>query len=154
MITWFVAWLTLDERRVEQKRNGLAPCITHQSYQPTTKFGDNITNKVLDLYTTLLTSTFFRISVVGFCLIFLGFGVYGWISIKNVFYVLKMVPSDSYLTKQRNLLLEEYPNDGWVIDVYSGEIKANDLENIDQLVKGLKKLQIENTFIKGKSRSF
>ena len=151
MVTWFVAWLTLDERRVEKKRNGLIPCITHQSYQPTAKFGENLTNKVLDLYTTLLTSTFLRILVICICLTFFGFGIYGWISIDQVFHFYKMVPSDSYLTKYRNIYDKEYPHDGWAIDVYSGEIKANHLENINKLVKGLQNLQIENNFIKGKS---
>ena len=150
MVTWFVAWLVLDERRVEKKRNGLIPCITHQSYQPTAKYGEKITNKVLDIYTTLLTSTVLRMIVIGCCIIFLGFGIYGWISIEQVFHVLKMLPSDSYLTKYRNIYEKEYPHDGWVIDVYSGEIKANQLENINQLVDGLNELQIETTFIKGK----
>ena len=29
-ITWFVALLTIDERRVEQKRNGCCCCFIHQ----------------------------------------------------------------------------------------------------------------------------
>ena len=28
-VTWFIAWMTLDERRVAAKRNGVLPCITH-----------------------------------------------------------------------------------------------------------------------------
>ena len=25
--TWFVAWLSLDERRIQARRNGLCPCV-------------------------------------------------------------------------------------------------------------------------------
>ena len=153
MMTWFVAWLTLDQRRVEKKRNGLIPCITHKSYEPSTEFGDKLTNKVLDIYTTLLTSTVLRILVIVCCLTFFGFGIYGWISIDQVFYFYKLAPSDSYLTKYRKIYDKDYPDDGWPVDVYSNEIKANHLQNINQLVKGLKDLKNEKSFIKGKSKN-
>lgn len=30
-VSWLVAWLVLDERRIENNKNGLLPCIVHQS---------------------------------------------------------------------------------------------------------------------------
>ena len=32
--SWFVAWLTVDQRRVGQRRNGLIPCIVHEDKKP------------------------------------------------------------------------------------------------------------------------
>ena len=32
--TWFVAWFTLDQRRIEARRDGLLPCYTHRRWTP------------------------------------------------------------------------------------------------------------------------
>ena len=32
--TWFVAWFTLDQRRIEARRDGLVPCYTHRDWTP------------------------------------------------------------------------------------------------------------------------
>ena len=32
--SWFVAWMTLDELRIEGKRDGLVPCIVHRNWIP------------------------------------------------------------------------------------------------------------------------
>ena len=31
-VSWFVAWLVLDEKRIGNNRNGVLPCITHQKH--------------------------------------------------------------------------------------------------------------------------
>ena len=149
MVTWFVAWLTLDERRVENGRNGLIPCITHQKHQNTEQCGASLTGRVLDIYTSVLTSTVIRVVIIVSCTIFLVFGIYGWLSIQQVFHSLKMLPSDSYLTQYRNIYDTDYPDNGWAVDIYSSEIAAKDLENINKLVIGLKDLEDKDTFIKG-----
>ena len=32
--TFFVAWLSLDQRRVESNRNGVIPCYVHRDWKP------------------------------------------------------------------------------------------------------------------------
>ena len=32
--TWFFAWFSLDQRRIEDKRNGTIPCFVHKNYTP------------------------------------------------------------------------------------------------------------------------
>ena len=34
MITWFLAWMTIDQRRLEDKRNAFAPCIKYEDWKP------------------------------------------------------------------------------------------------------------------------
>ncbi len=34
--SWFVAWMTLDHIRIQQKRDGLFPCIVHENWEPPT----------------------------------------------------------------------------------------------------------------------
>ena len=33
-ITWFVAWMYLDEKRILSGRSGLVPCVSLQNYKP------------------------------------------------------------------------------------------------------------------------
>ena len=141
MLTWFIACLTLDQRRSENSRNSLIPCIVHKSQDNTTeKWGDKVEEKIWSTCSKLLTSTVLRIFVIISCFTCLGFGVYGCISIDQAFDALKMLPSSSYLTHFHSLYDKDYPNDGWVADVYSSKIGVEDLENIDKLVSGLKDL--------------
>ena len=150
MLTWFVACLTLDQRRVEQRRNGLIPCIVHKSKDDTTeRWGDKVLEEIWGTYRKLLSSTVLRIFVIISCLTCLGFGVHGWISINQVFDALKMLPSGSYLTHFHSIYDKDYPKDGWIADVYSGKVGAEDLENIDKLISGLKDLEHQKMYIKG-----
>ncbi len=32
-ITWFVAWATLDEKRIREKRDGILPCLTLETWE-------------------------------------------------------------------------------------------------------------------------
>ncbi len=32
--SWFVAWLSIDQRRIEERRNGIVPCIVHEKFEP------------------------------------------------------------------------------------------------------------------------
>ena len=32
--TWFIAWFSLDQRRVEERRDGLIVCYIHKDYTP------------------------------------------------------------------------------------------------------------------------
>ena len=34
LATWFVAWFSIDQWRIEDGRNGSAPCIRHQDFKP------------------------------------------------------------------------------------------------------------------------
>ena len=34
MITWFLAWMTIDQKRMEDKRNAFAPCVKYEEWQP------------------------------------------------------------------------------------------------------------------------
>merc|ERR1712227_973982 len=42
-VSFFIAWLSLDEKRIEESRNGIIFCYVHENFQPsqlTTSFMD------------------------------------------------------------------------------------------------------------------
>jgi predicted RND superfamily exporter protein len=148
-VSWFVAWMTLDEQRVEAGRDGLLPCIVHQDFQPSdcSKFEVGLT--VMKYYAKLLSSSVFKVITILITVSLLAFGAWGWCQIKQKFDPILLLPSESYLREWIRVQQDFYPDDGWVADVYSGEISYKDLESIDTLVSELEYLQKDGRTLKG-----
>ena len=149
-VTWFTAWLTLDERRIEMGGDGIIPCYTHQHYDPQDNFSlDMIITRVKSVYQSLLGSSVYKMIVIMISLVLFGFGVYGWIEIKQIFYPFLLMPSDSYLRQWISNHKQLYPDDGWAASIYSGPVSASDLDNIDTMVTGLETLSAERRHVRG-----
>ena len=84
-VSWFVAWMSIDEERVENKRNGIVPCIIHNEFQPVNCLNFDLGAVVLKLYTKLLSSTIFKILILISTVAFLGVGAWGWSKMKQKF---------------------------------------------------------------------
>ena len=69
--------------------------------------------------------------------------------IRQIFYPFLLMPSDSYLRQWIRAHNDFYPNEGYVTDVYSGEVTFTDLETIDSLVTGLERLEAEGEYLRG-----
>jgi len=148
-VSWFVAWMTLDEERVGHGRNGIIPCIVHKDFQPATCLNFDLGAAVVKLYSKLLSSTIFKILILMMTLIFVGIGSWGWIDIKQKFDPFLLLPSDSYLREWIRAQNNFYPEDGWVASVYSGKISYKDLNEIDALVSDLEELQNTGLSLRG-----
>ena len=136
----------MDEKRIENGRSGLIPCIVHQSYSPST--AQSIVDTFKSSYIKLLGSAFYKAVIILISLTCLGFGIYGWIEIKQIFYPFLLMPSDSYLRQWIRTHKDNYPDEGWVADMYSGEVSFSDLEAIDDLVTGLQRLEVEGDYLR------
>merc|ERR1719228_1457070 len=68
---------------------------------------------------------------------------------KQKFDPVLLLPSESYLREWITVQTEYYPQDGWVADVYSGEISYKDLENIETLVADLEYLIDDGKTLRG-----
>ena len=82
-ISWFTAWLALDERRITAGRDGVLPCLVHRDHSPHPAAGDDLGARAKLLYTRLLASPLYKTLVILASLTALGFGVYGWIEIRQ-----------------------------------------------------------------------
>jgi len=140
-VSWFVAWMTLDEQRVESGRDGLLPCIVHKDFQPSACSNFETGVVVMKYYAKLLTSTIFKVLIVILTATLLAFGVWGWTGIKQKFDPVLLLPSESYLREWIRVQQEFYPQNGWGAEVYSGELSFKDLSSIEDLVTGLENLQ-------------
>merc|ERR1711915_77571 len=61
-ISWFVAWLVLDEQRVSTQSNALLPCVRHKDYKPDLH-KDN-TSLFIRKYSSLLSSSLFKFIIL------------------------------------------------------------------------------------------
>ena len=75
-ISWFVAWMSLDEKRISAGGDGLLPCIVHQDYKPPACSERNYGDWIVKKYGNLLSSVIFKIIVIVFTFGLLGFGIW------------------------------------------------------------------------------
>ena len=149
MVSWFVAWLTIDQRRIQARQNGILPCITHSAPTQTESSLSSWSEKVKEGYTSWLSSSLYRVLVMVTAIILLGGGIWGWINIQQIFIPALMMPSDSYLREWIRAHETYYPQAGWEAQVYSGHLGQEDLGSIERLVSGLEGLEEDGRYVRG-----
>ena len=151
-VSWFVAWMSLDERRIATGRDGLLMCVVHKDYKPSPCCKQNLGDVVVKKYAKLLSSVIFKFLVIVFTLGMLGFGIWGSILIRQKFDPVLLLPSDSYLREWLNVHDELYPDNGWGAEIYTAEFDHSDLYKFEELTNNLEELKNTRTHIRGKSK--
>jgi len=143
-LSWFTAWLVIDERRKAAGRNGIIPCVQHpEDYTPqgiTLKKLPVIKEKLWVVYEKVTANWLYKLIVVLISSGVLSVGILGWTRIVHKFDPVLLLPAESYLRHWVDLQFEFYPSHGWSADIYSGPVLHTDLDNIDNLVAGLKEV--------------
>lgn len=121
VVTFFVAVLTIDERRVEQKRNGLAPCIKHGSSTPVwePKF---MLRFLHNLYKNFILTKIGKIVVICMVIGFTAIGVERLMNIKQKFDPMWFIPSRTYFYQYVEQHRTFYPDRGYEAGVYMGSM--------------------------------
>merc|ERR1712107_787046 len=81
-ITWFVALLTIDEQRIEKRRNACFCCFVHRRNEATTDEPSNIrassfTSKCFQMLAKAQTLPLTKTCILTVTSMLLGFGIYG-----------------------------------------------------------------------------
>ena len=150
MVTWFTAWLSLDEKRISAGQNGLLPCLSHTPTATPGQTGSLVagwTDRLRDLYISCLSSLLYRSVVLLTTLLLLVLGVWGWTHIRQFFNFNLLMPSDSYLREWIRVHEANYPLADRDAQIYSGPLDQSDLSSIDSLVRGLEALQEDGTYV-------
>jgi len=144
-VSWFVAWMSLDESRVIAGRDGLIPCIIHKQHHPSKNTEKSPVSRI---YSKMLSSLVFKVLTVITSVACLILGVWGWSEMRQEFDVILLMPSDSYLRKWIRVYERDYPDNGWDAEVYSGHLSHKDLTSIDKLVMELEALRDEKLYLR------
>nr|XP_033338744.1 NPC intracellular cholesterol transporter 1-like isoform X2 [Megalopta genalis] len=122
-ITFYVAFFTLDAKRIENKRNSILPWIVHENFaqkfvssqeEPASKF-------ITKLYTNVVLTLPGKILIVLVTIAATSVGVMGILELQQWFDPAWFIPSSSYLSKYYNVHHREYPNRGFEAIILMGE---------------------------------
>jgi len=148
-ITWFVAWMYLDEKRILAGRSGLLPCIAITNHKPSSCSQVNHEKLIITKYAKLLSYKSFKIAVLIVTLIFTSIGISGCFLMEQKFDFLLLLPKDSYLRQWHETKNYLYPDKGWTANIYSDSFDHSHLETFENLTKSLDELQKSRTYIQG-----
>ena len=149
-LSWFSAWLGLDERRREAGRSSLLPCLLHpQSSKPSQAgVGGALSSararlRVVSVYERLSRSPLYKALVITVAAALLSCGILGWSRIVQKFDPTLLLPAESYL-RQWLQLNSQFYDSFWSGEIYSGPLTQTDLASVDSLVLGRHTWQILN----------
>ena len=114
-VTWFVAWMWVDECRVATGRNSILPCIRHAV---DAKSGNSSApSLIFSTYLASLSSIPMAIIVVLTSLGLAAVGVWGSLNILQQFDPTLLLASDSYLRAWLDTRDTQFPSNGWEAEV-------------------------------------
>ncbi|XP_011262753.1 patched domain-containing protein 3 isoform X1 [Camponotus floridanus] len=122
-ITFFIAYFTIDSRRIEQKRNGILPCIVHENFTPKISDPSNAFSwKFIHvLYHRAILTTPGKIIIIIITLIMISISIAGSIHLKQGFDPALLVPKGSYLDQFTIINDQKYSDQGYEAFVLMGD---------------------------------
>ena len=61
-VSWFVAWLVLDEKRILSSRNGILPCLSHTNRDQSCCDKLDLSGKIIGFFSKLLPSRLYQVT--------------------------------------------------------------------------------------------
>jgi len=147
-VSWFVAWLVLDEKRIQAGRDGVFPCIIHKNYQASECSRKDRGEMFVKRYVKLLSYTSYKILVISLTLIFVGCGIWGSVLIRQKFEPELLLPADSYMRQWKELHDNSYPENGWSAEVYTGPVNYTQITNFNKLTESLEDIRDLGLYVK------
>ena len=136
--TYFVAWMSLDQRRLESHRNGCCPCYKHKEYTSNAIAKKNISKSIFEAYGNLLMKTPSKIFLLMTTVALTGVGIWGNLLLEQRFDPTWFLPPDTYLSKWFQANQKYFPFGGDRVTVWcNGLDYVNELEQLDNLAKKL-----------------
>lgn len=122
-ITFYVAFFSIDARRIESKRNSILPCIVHENFEqkfisPQEELSAKLINK---LYSNVVLTKLGKIMIVLITIVATSFGIMGTLKLEQWFDPDWFIPSHSYLSKYIDVRHTEYPEQGYEAMILMGE---------------------------------
>lgn len=150
-ITWFTAWLVIDQRRMLNNRNACLPCVKNCSSDsdsisaadlkssPSKK--DECSFNFMSIYGGFLSQKIVKISVLIVTLVIFAASVYGNYMIEEEFDPWLFLDPKSYVSAFKATQDKYYPDKGEsVLLFFSGPLNQHNLQSIEKL---LARIQIE-----------
>ena len=136
--TFFVAWMSIDQRRMEQHRNGCCPCFKHNNYSQNIVAKKSISKTIFVWYGNILLTTPSKIFVFIVTLIITGVAVAGNLLLEQKFDPTWFLPPGTYLANWVDMNRIYFPFGGDRVTIWChGVDYMNELDRLDYLAKKL-----------------
>ena len=148
--SWFVAWMVIDQHRIEQKRNGIFPFKVHKDWKPPKWSEHDIGTTIMQKISTLFELRFFQGAIVLLTMSMFGIGIWGACNIQVKYDIMRFLPKDSYLREWIDQNDKDFPTDGWGANIYSQDISytLDDFEKVETIVNKLDNLtKVHNNWV-------
>ncbi|XP_060605204.1 patched domain-containing protein 3-like isoform X1 [Ruditapes philippinarum] len=139
--TFFVACVTLDEQRIDSKRNACLLCYKHDdNYKPSKHYSFSLQYTFMrNIWGPFLTKIPVKIIVILVAVAMTGVNIWSFIRIKHDFDPSMYLPKDSYSQKYVEADRNYFPNDGAFVQMYCGKLdyrqNFNRLHELYNLIK-------------------
>ncbi|XP_063850802.1 protein patched homolog 1-like isoform X1 [Scylla paramamosain] len=138
--TFFVAWFTLDQTRMEKHRNGLLWCYTHKHWTPNACSQKDLCQMFFsEIYSKYLLMKPVKVLVLAVTAAVLGTCIWGVTNLRQEFNPVWFIPESSYLYQFISKVQYYYPESGEKGLVYLGALDyAAELPSISLLEDKMK----------------
>lgn len=130
VVTFFVACLVIDEKRIMQNRNGCFPLIVHKINKVWCE-PKLMEKSIKFIYSKFVLTKWGKITIVFAALAISGFSTHRVFKIKQKFDPMWFIPSSSYFAELMREHTEYYPNRGFEAGVYM--VDMNFTQNLPKL---------------------
>ena len=120
--TFFVAWMVLDQRRIENSRNACLPCYKHSDWTPNALSHKDISRTIFKAYGLLITKPFMKTIIILGTLALTGVSIWGNVLIEQKFDPAWFLPPDTYMFKWFQMNKEYFPFGGARVTVHAAGI--------------------------------
>jgi len=136
--TWFFAWFSLDQRRIEDKRNGTIPCFVHKNYTPNSFSQKEHLKSVFKGLSNVITTIPAKILILLATAGIFGVSVWGNIELKQEFNPIWFLPPESYLAQWHAHSNKYFPSRGEQVTVFfAGLDLPGELHKMDDMHRRL-----------------
>jgi Niemann-Pick C1 protein len=138
MVTFFVAFFSLDQRRIESDHDGCVCCYQHKEYKPNACSQISILDMMFLKYSKVVIKLPFKIVVIVMTVLPILLAIFGCTQLKEEFKFTWFLEEGTYLRSFIDEMEAQFPSSGFV-----GEIWVADHPDIHTKIKELDTLIIE-----------
>merc|ERR1711892_1406909 len=138
--TIFVAAFSLDQRRIESRRNGCLPFIKHKNWEPNALSQKDIAQDCFEKFGKLIMHPVSKACVLLLTIGVLSVGGWGLSMLRQEFNPIWFIPQDSYLKGWFDANTLHFPKEGETVKINIAQIDNNELPKLDSLVSRLEQV--------------
>jgi len=136
--TIFAAAFSLDQKRIESRRNGCLPFIKHKNWEPNELSKKDIAQDCFEKFGKFIMHPVAKVGVLLFTIGWLSVGGWGLSMLRQEFNPVWFIPQDSYLAGWFAANSEHFPKAGETVKInIAGIDYSSELPKIDNLVNRL-----------------